>query len=77
MNEFGLNSTGVEPSTPTGEKATTHAASSPLGTHDSTVIVGLDGREHDADALALGSVAAGVVRGQASASARRTAGPSR
>ena len=30
-----------------------HAASSPLYTHESTLIVGLDGREHDADALAL------------------------
>ena len=51
--DVGLNSTSVEPSAPTGEKATTHAASSPLGTHDSAVIVGLDGLDHDADALAL------------------------
>lgn len=53
MNQLRLNSTSVEPSARTGEESTTHLASSPLGTHDSTVIVGLDGREHDADALAL------------------------
>jgi nucleotide-binding universal stress UspA family protein len=53
MNGFGLKMTGVEPSAPLGEESTTHAASSPLCTHDGTAIVGLDGREHDADALAL------------------------
>ena len=53
MNEFGRNSTSVEPSAPTGEESTTHVASSPLDRNDSTLIVGLDGREHDADALAL------------------------
>jgi nucleotide-binding universal stress UspA family protein len=53
MNGFGLNSTGVEPSAPTGEESAMHASSSPLCTHESTLIVGLDGREHDADAVAL------------------------
>ena len=53
MNEFSLNSTAVEPSAPTGEESTTHVASSPVDRNDNTVIVGLDGREHDADALAL------------------------
>ena len=77
MNEFGRNSTSVEPSAPTGEESTTHAASSPLGTHDSTLIVGLDGREHDADALALAQSLQASLGGRAFASARRTAGPSR
>ena len=51
--DVGPNSTSVAPSAPAGEAATVHAAGRPLGTHDSTVIVGLDGREHDADTLAL------------------------
>jgi nucleotide-binding universal stress UspA family protein len=53
MNGFGLNSAGVEPSAPAGEESATHVAIRQLGTHESTLIVGLDGREHDAEALAL------------------------
>jgi len=53
MDELQLKQGGVKPDDQVGEESRTHASSSPLGTQDSSVIVGLEGRERDPDALAL------------------------
>jgi nucleotide-binding universal stress UspA family protein len=53
MKQLGLNSTEVEASAPLGAESKTLMVSGSFDTHGGAVIVGLDGREHDADALAL------------------------
>lgn len=53
MDEFALSSAHAGTGAPTGEEPATHPASSAPDTRDGSVIVGLDGREHDGDALAL------------------------
>lgn len=54
MDELELTPASVKAGARKGHESTSRAASSPVGTQDSSVIVGLDGRDHDSDALALG-----------------------
>jgi nucleotide-binding universal stress UspA family protein len=54
MDEFALSSADSGTGALTGEEPASHLASSAPATQDRWVIVGLDGREHDADALVLG-----------------------
>jgi nucleotide-binding universal stress UspA family protein len=54
MDEFALSSADSGTGALTGEEPATDLVGSAPATQDRSVIVGLDGREHDADALALG-----------------------